>query len=94
VRTRQALGCARRKNAGPTDQEYGSRRNSGETRGPTRLERLLQSDAKLYRVPKVEGRRRRSVQLGRQFQDIQPDGDSVRIIGQVHLQGKEKTPHR
>jgi hypothetical protein len=51
---RQAFKYDRRKNAGPMDQEYGSQRNSGETYGPTRLERADSSDAKLYRVPKMD----------------------------------------
>ena len=41
------------------DQEYGSQRNSGETYGPTRLERADLSDAKLYRALKLEGQRQR-----------------------------------
>jgi|SRR5271166_4587431 len=43
-------------NAGSTDQGYGSQENSGETYGPTRLERADSSDAKLYRAPKMAKR--------------------------------------
>jgi hypothetical protein len=53
---RHALECDQGKNAGPTDQEYGSQRNSGETYAPTRLERADPSDAELYLALKLEGR--------------------------------------
>ena len=53
-RIRLALECDRRKNAGPTDQESGSQRNSGETYALTRVERAGSSEAKLYRAPKMD----------------------------------------
>jgi hypothetical protein len=37
----------------------------GKPMGPLALNMLLQSDAKLYRAPKVEGGWRRSIHLGR-----------------------------
>lgn len=58
-RIRHALERDRGKNAGPTDQVNGSQGKSGETNRPSCLERAATSDAKLYRAPTLEGRRRK-----------------------------------
>jgi hypothetical protein len=65
VRTRQTSDAQDERTPVQRSRRMALGEIQGKPMGPLALNMLLQSDAKLYRAPKVEGGWRRSIDLGR-----------------------------
>jgi hypothetical protein len=65
VRTRQTLDALDERTRVQQIRSVALSGIQGKPLGPVASNVLLESDAKLYRAPKVEGRWRRSIHLGR-----------------------------